>query len=248
MRPPAPPPGFIARHRFVLLFVTLLSFFVSMPIVHQLRAVLDPAAPTILESIAFIIVLGGTVASVSRSKAWKRLTVALGLPTALLVVAHCFSDEDWITISHHLFAAAFLGYAIVVMLGCIFATRRVTFNTVCAALCIYLLLGIGWALGYSVIYHLDTTAFHSSVATAEDPLHLDIGRGRSAGVLYYSFVTLTTLGYGDIVPTSPLARMLATLEAITGQLYLAVLVARLVGLNIGEGIGSGREPPGPADS
>lgn len=53
-----------------------------------------------------------------------------------------------------------------------------------------------------------------------------------AEMIYYSFVTLTTLGYGDIVPVSPSARSLATLEALTGQLYLTVLVARLVGLQI----------------
>ena len=51
-------------------------------------------------------------------------------------------------------------------------------------------------------------------------------------MIYYSFITLTTLGYGDIVPVSPSARSLATLEALTGQLYLTVLVARLVGLHI----------------
>ena len=54
----------------------------------------------------------------------------------------------------------------------------------------------------------------------------------AAEMVYYSFVTLTTLGYGDIVPVSPSARALATLEALTGQLYLTVLVARLVGLHI----------------
>ncbi len=55
-------------------------------------------------------------------------------------------------------------------------------------------------------------------------------------MLYFSFSTLTTLGYGDIVPVSPLARMLTSVEAITGQLYLTVLVARLVGLHITESL------------
>ena len=58
------------------------------------------------------------------------------------------------------------------------------------------------------------------------------GARTGAEMVYYSFVTLTTLGYGDIVPVSPSARALATLEALTGQLYLTVLVARLVGLHI----------------
>jgi hypothetical protein len=66
-----------------------------------------------------------------------------------------------------------------------------------------------------------------------------VGRGDTA-VLYFSFATLTTLGYGDIVPTSPISRMLASIEAITGQLYLAVLVARLVGMHIVDS--TGQEP------
>ena len=61
---------------------------------------------------------------------------------------------------------------------------------------------------------------------------MDAGRPGETTSLYFSFATLTTHGYGDIVPTSPISRMLASMEAITGQLYLAVLVARLVGMHI----------------
>jgi hypothetical protein len=67
--------------------------------------------------------------------------------------------------------------------------------------------------------------------------------------MYFSFATLTTLGYGDIVPTSPVSRMLASVEAIAGQLYLAVLVSRLVGLHIAEPIDQRRRarPEDPPD-
>ena len=58
------------------------------------------------------------------------------------------------------------------------------------------------------------------------------GHALSWRFLYFSFVTLTTLGYGDITPVHPLARSMATIEALTGQLYIAVLVARLIGLHI----------------
>jgi len=73
-------------------------------------------------------------------------------------------------------------------------------------------------------------------------LRLWVGRGDST-VLYFSFTTLTTLGYGDIVPTSPISRMLTSVEAIAGQLYLAVLVARLVGMHIVSSTGP-EEPRG----
>jgi hypothetical protein len=69
------------------------------------------------------------------------------------------------------------------------------------------------------------------------PSFTRFGKGSSTHVLYFSFTTLTTLGYGDIVPVSAIARALTSIEAITGQIYLAVLVARLVGLNIAESMG-----------
>jgi hypothetical protein len=75
-------------------------------------------------------------------------------------------------------------------------------------------------------------------------MQMRIGTGQPVGVLYFSFVTLTTLGYGDVVPTSPVTRTLASLEAITGQLYLTVLVARLVGLHIAESLGQRGGPDG----
>jgi hypothetical protein len=83
----------------------------------------------------------------------------------------------------------------------------------------------------------DPTAFTWTVAARPAPV-LRLGRGDTA-VLYFNFATLTTLGYGDIVPTAPLSRILASVEAIAGQLYLAVLVARLVGRHIAHSIEQG---------
>lgn len=129
------------------------------------------------------------------------------------------------------------------MLRTIFESRQVTFNIVCASLCIYLLLGLVWALTYSVDDALDPTALPSTVGGAKHPEWMRMGWGETAS-LYFSFATLTTLGYGDIVPTSPISRMLASIEAITGQLYLAVLVARLVGMHIVNSMGHGQDRNG----
>jgi hypothetical protein len=138
-----------------------------------------------------------------------------------------------LAVIQYLFAGAFFGYAMWVMLLDIFTSRRVTFNTVCASLCVYLLLGVVWALAYSMVDVLNPAAFTWTVSAREPPRAWRVGKGDGA-ILYFSFATLTTLGYGDIIPTSPFSRMLATLEAITGQLYLTVLVARLVGMHIAE--------------
>jgi hypothetical protein len=239
-----PQPGaerFISRQRFVLLFGTLVAFYVLATILHQFREGLHPAVPPVVEGILFLALLLGAVVSVSKSRAWIVFGLLLGLPVVVLWLVGVAVESEGVAVSRHLFLAAFLGYAIWVMLRAIFHSRQVTFNTVCASLCIYLLLGLVWALAYSVVDVLDPGAFTCTVAAGRYPPLLRVGRGNTAA-LYFSFATLTTLGYGDIVPTSPISRMLASIEAVTGQLYLAVLVARLVGMHIVHSMGQEQTP------
>ena len=100
-----------------------------------------------------------------------------------------------------------------------------------AAACAYLLLGHGAALVFSVLEHVQPGSFQDPLAGAA-PLHaVLVGYPH---LVYYSFTTLTTLGFGDVIPLSPLARSLSTLLALVGQLYLALLVGRLVGLYVSE--------------
>jgi len=97
----------------------------------------------------------------------------------------------------------------------------VTAQRVQGAVAAYLLLGLAWAAAYAFVAALAPGAF----ATARpESTH-------SRSYLYFSFVTLTTLGYGDITPVHHAARSLAMLEALTGQLYPAILIARLVTLH-----------------
>jgi hypothetical protein len=237
--------GFVSRHRFVLLVGALVAFYVLTPVLHQLRERLHPALPPVVEGALFLTLLLGMVVSVSKGRAWVLFAVLLALPAAVLWLAGAVVASRAVDVICHLLLIAFLGYVIAVMLRAIFDSRRVTFNTVCASLCIYLLLGLVWALAYSVVDVLDAAAFTCTVGAVQHPPWKGIGRGET-GVLYFSFATLTTLGYGDIVPASPVSRMLASIEAITGQLYLAVLVARLVGMHIVHSLDQdqarGREP------
>jgi voltage-gated potassium channel len=222
--------SYISQHRFVLLFGTLLFFYVLAPIIHQVRAWLHPVVPPVVEGLLLLALLMGSVASVARSRAWVFWALLLGLPAVVLWLVGIVVVSEPVAVLRQLFLAAFFGYVIWVLLQAIFASRLVTFNTVCASLCVYLLLGLVWAFAYSVVDVLDPEGFTYTVPGKQPPV-LRVGGGDKA-ILYFSFATLTTLGYGDIVPTSPISRMLASIEAITGQLYLAVLVARLVGMHI----------------
>jgi hypothetical protein len=103
------------------------------------------------------------------------------------------------------------------------SSPRVRTEHLAAALSAYLLLGICGGVVFAAL----SAIAPGSMSVGGQPAHEGLGMGAS---MYFSFVTLATLGYGDITPASQVARGLATLEAITGQLYLALLVARLVGL------------------
>ena len=105
-------------------------------------------------------------------------------------------------------------------------TGAVDANRILGAICIYLLMGLIWALMYLFIAQAIPGAFNG----VEQLVWYD----NFANVAYYSFVTLTTLGYGDISPVAPIARFLVYMEAVVGVFYMAILVASLIGVGINE--------------
>ena len=105
-------------------------------------------------------------------------------------------------------------------------TGAVDTNRIVGAICIYLLMGLIWALMYLFIAQAIPGAFNG----VEQLAWYD----NFADVAYYSYVTLTTLGYGDISPVAPIARFLVYMEAVVGVFYMAILVASLIGVGIGE--------------
>ena len=117
-----------------------------------------------------------------------------------------FSLTLWIAVEH-------------VMFG-----DRIDLNRIVGTICIYLLIGIIWSIAYSVLNMVYPGSFRGLDSSAIDR--------QNSELIYFSFITLTTLGYGDIIPIKPVARTLAYFEAIAGQFYLAVMVAGLVGARI----------------
>jgi hypothetical protein len=113
-----------------------------------------------------------------------------------------------------------LGLMAAVVLYQTFRGTDVSVHHVQGAVAAYLLLGLVWAAAYALVAAIHPGAFASSVSLQQD-----------RSFVYYSFVTLTTVGYGDVSPVHPTARSLAILEALVGQLYPAVLLARIVTLH-----------------
>lgn len=121
--------------------------------------------------------------------------------------------------------------------------REVTSETISMSISVYLLLGLTWGFLYSLIYQLQPHAFSfpgTDVLTAGLPTEKK--ESVFPVLIYFSLTTLTTIGYGDITPVTMKARYAAIAEGIIGQFYLAILVARLVGMQMSQTAGRHAEP------
>lgn len=129
------------------------------------------------------------------------------------------------TAVHAVSSLLFLGSLMAVLLFQTLRVGPVTLHRIQGAVAVYLLLGLMWAHGYEFVALHDPGSFQ--------PESLLSGRSHLLPkFVYFSFATLTTIGYGDITPVHPLARSLAILEGLTGQLFPAILIARLVALEL----------------
>ena len=114
----------------------------------------------------------------------------------------------------------FLLTALVTINRKIFVEKKVSGDTIRGGIAVFFLIGTFWALLYNIVYLLDPNSFSQTIDVNKD----------FNSMFYFSFTTLTTLGYGDISPVNDLARTLANLEAIVGVMYPAIYISRVVGL------------------
>jgi len=133
-----------------------------------------------------------------------------------------------------IFSILFLLCCVLATLLYIFRSEQVTLDTIFAAVMTFLLLAFIYSLFYQFILALDPHAFKLPSPVPPHPY-----RFFQNDMIYFSLVTITTLGYGDIVPVTPVARMIGVVEAINGQFYVAILVAWLVGKFISQSLRSG---------
>lgn len=224
----------LRRHSYAVLLGSLLLLMLSTPGVHTLGERWYPGLTRLAMTGLFTIVLLSAAITVCEGRVTAFIALWLAVPAFLFGVFNLVVDWRPIVVLGDLFDIAFLGFTVAIGLRFLFRTDRVTHRTIWASLCVYLLLGIVWANVYSMVGYLNPDAFKFPLAAEGSQEHMELGAQESAVALYYSFVTMTTLGYGDIVPLSPTARLLSALQAVMGQLYLAVLVARLVGLQISQ--------------
>jgi hypothetical protein len=206
------------------LLVSLLLIFVISPFVVPFYY-----GPTILNVIAALVLLSATYA-VSRRRGFLIFALSLSIFSIGMTFWLAASPtRRSIVISHGSLVVLVLFFATAI-LSYVLGSGKVTWDKIYGAVCAYLLLGYAWTFAYSVIEAVQPGSFTSSTS----PMPADVV-GRVMQFRYFSFVTLATVGYGDIVPHTPAARTLALLEAMLGQFYLVALVGRLVGLHIVHG-------------
>lgn len=150
-----------------------------------------------------------------------RIGLALGIPAILLAWLAPFAHSVMLAQVEFVFSAVLYIFIMVRMLGLVLRTPVVSADTIYLAVCSYVILGLIWSLAYYPIEYLSPGSFHGLNQTS--------ARTTASDLFYFSYVTLTTLGYGDITPVSPVAKAFAILESISGTLFMAVLIAMLMG-------------------
>ncbi len=222
----------LVRHRYLALLIALIILLISGPFIHMLWGGERSRTASLLNTLAFsLTLLAGVFVDEVKKKGWY-VALLFAMGTVIFQIAHSISDLRVVNLAALFCAAGFVALTVIRALRDVFQAKRVSTETIAAALCVYLLLGVGWSIAYSFVGSTIPGAFSISGLGTDGANQMEFGTENASLSLYYSFVTLTTLGYGDVSPAAPLSRMLAALEALTGQLYIAVLVARLVALQI----------------
>ena len=206
----------LGRTNFSYLLIALLILLIAIPLADDL----DLASAPLVRGLVFSMLLmvgiwslkgGGRYFTVGMTFVVSGVilnVLAINVPSLLLQVAAIF------------LLIGFLLVAIMFTMKQVAISNEISADRIVGAICVYLLLGVIWALAYTVLNFILPGSFSGFLPMA--------GQGWDSEWLYFSFVTMTTLGYGDILPVSAMARGLAYIQAIVGQFYIAVLVAGLV--------------------
>ncbi len=203
--------------RFLFLFISMVLMFVFRPFLEDYTGV------RYLMGIFFLVIFISAVYAVSQKRSTLIIALFLFLLAEVFQLLSHLQDLPSLDILSNILGALLLAYTGTIIFFYLFSEDKITGDMIMGAICLYFLMGLVWAFVYSTLEFFQPGSFQMPQGTVN-----------KATFTYYSYVTLTTLGYGDITPISTPARSFALLEAMMGQLYLAVLIARLVGIHIAQ--------------
>ena len=208
------------NNNFIYLTLSLLLLLLGASLVDQFTV---NHGQQLVQAFTVITLISGTMRFRN-----SKLSFRIGSSAVVVVVAvsllGILLDESGLSNLHLVILIVFYIWVTWLAIGQVLFSGPVDSNRIVGAICVYLLLGLIWALCYLLIAQLVPGAYNG---LEQAPWHENF-----SAAAYYSYVTLTTLGYGDISPVVPIARFLVYMEAITGVLYMAILVASLVGIRL----------------
>jgi len=207
------------KERFPSLLIFIIAMLILGPLVEEFVKL------SILMDILWSAIFVSAIYAVSPKKRHIVIAVLLALPMLGSIWTKYFVQNKALLVVGSLCGAAFFLFAIIQMLIFIYGQKEVTRDLIVGAAVVYLFMALMWTFIFVVVETLHPGSFNL-------PEGVNIEATRQ--FVYYSFVTLTTLGYGDITPITSLARSLCVLEAVIGQLYLVVQVAWLVGVHVSQ--------------
>ena len=208
---------YCVRDRYFFLLISLLSLILITPLfqgVVPLPLLLDISITGIFLSALYAI-----------SQKTQRLPLAVGLllPVVAGMWVTYFVHIPYLRLVADCCAILFFAFTIILLLSSLLREHEITLDVIYGVIAVFFLMALMWAFIFDVIEALRSGSFQITSST----LH-----GTRVHFVYYSFITITTVGYGDILPVTLTARAFSIVEMIVGQVYLVVLVARLVGINI----------------
>jgi hypothetical protein len=178
-------------------------------------------------TIVFSLILISGVMSVARSRFITVLAAMFALASFSALWMATLVPSVGLASLNDFLVIVFLGMLSVVVLHQVFREGPITMQRITGAVVVYLLLGLMWAHAYKLVELQRPGSFNSAGLST-----VDHDFNPKTRLIYFSFTTLTTLGYGDITPVHPIARSLAILEGLIGQLFPVILIARLVSMEI----------------
>jgi len=184
----------------------------------------------LMEIMLSLILLSSVLTLMENRRTMVAGLILLAPPLTLNWISH-YNNSLIITSLMSYTTIVFMLFVVIMIGRTILNKPQVTRDSIFGALCIYLLLGIVWALVYSIIELHNPGSLSIDAAIASGTIDSKFGQG-FLSFLYFSYVTMTTLGYGDVSPVTPVVQSLSILQAIVGQFYVATVIASLVATHI----------------
>jgi len=233
----------VGRHPFRVLMVTLFLMLALSPSTSFLTKAFPGFNGIPALAPLSLLVVGASMLTLWRSARHHAIHMFAG---ALLILLLTIGS----LISHHAMALAqiisqilFLAYVLWVVGLAVARAAVITTDILCGAVCVYLLFGVLAGFVLLLIEFIAPGSFAISNWSTTPAQEQDLFLHDPGWLIYFSFITLTTVGYGDVLPANAVARSAAVLVAVIGQMLLMVQIARLVGLHVAQGSDQKSTPP-----